>query len=70
MTSNDVGSFNLLASKQYSLVYTLVTNKYATLKELRDDYDVFEALALYDMCAINLYNRNEILKSNRINKNE
>ena len=39
----------------YPLVYVLVSNKYATLKELKE-YSVEETLQLYEICMVNLYN--------------
>lgn len=47
------------------MTYVLVSNKYATLKELRDDYDVWEALDLYEICMVNLYNKSQILQSTK-----
>ena len=40
----------------------LVVNKYATLKEIRDDYSVEEVIDLYEACRVNLYNKTLILK--------
>ena len=42
--------------------YTLITNKYATLKEIRDDYSIEEVIDLYEMCLVNIYNKNETHK--------
>ena len=42
------------------IIYTLIVNKYATLKEIRDDYTIEEVLDLYESCLIFNYNRNEI----------
>ena len=38
----------------------LIVNKYATLKELKNDYDIWDVLDLYEICMINLYNNFEI----------
>ena len=38
------------------MIYTLITNKYATLKEIRDDYSIDEVLDLYEACLVSLYN--------------
>lgn len=38
------------------VVYALVSNKYATLKELRDDYDIYEVLDMYEILSVKLYN--------------
>ena len=43
------------------VIYTLITNGYATLKELRDDYDVEEMLDLYEACCVNMHNKAEAL---------
>lgn len=39
------------------MIYTLITNQYATYKELRDDYSIEEAIDLYDLCLTHLYNQ-------------
>ena len=43
------------------IIYTLITNKYATYKEIRDDYTIEEVLALYECCLINNYNKNILI---------
>ena len=43
-------------------IYTLVVNKYATLKEIRDEYSIEEVISLYDACMTNLYNRYQSMK--------
>lgn len=45
------------------VIYTLITQKYATLKELRDDYSVDEMLDLYEACCISMYNKAEIIRA-------
>lgn len=45
------------------VIYTLITQGYATLKELRDDYDVDEMLDMYEACCISMYNKAEAIKS-------
>lgn len=47
------------------IVYALITNKYATLKELRDDYTIEEVLDLYEMMLINLTNKSLILEEQK-----
>ena len=42
------------------MIYTLITNNYATLKEIRDDYTFDEVLDLYEVCLVNIYNKNQI----------
>lgn len=54
---------SLAQSQSHPLIYALIVNHYATLKELRDDYDIWEALELYEMCAVNLYNKYKMLRS-------
>ena len=44
------------------VIYPLITQKYATLKELRDDYDIDEVLDMYEACCISMHNRAEALK--------
>lgn len=39
------------------VVYALVANKLATLKELRDDYDCWEALDLYEVYVVSVTNK-------------
>ena len=46
----------------------LIVNKYATLKELKQDYDVYEVLDLYEVCAVNLYNKHQVQNERRSNK--
>lgn len=45
-------------------MYVLLSNRYATLKELRDDYSFEEAIDLYEVCLVNLHNRAIGLKNN------
>lgn len=52
-------------SRVHPIIYLLVTNHYATYKEIRDDYDVWEVLDLYEMCIVNIYNKNEIMKGDK-----
>ena len=49
------------------MIYILITNKYATLKEIRDDYSIEEVLDLYDMCLTQIYNKNQIQEEVRDN---
>ena len=49
------------------IIYTLISNKYATLKELRDNYTIEEVLDLYEICMVNMYNRQMLLEERRIN---
>ena len=50
------------------IIYTLISNKYATLKELRDDYTIEEVLDLYEICMTNMYNK-QMLLDERSNSN-
>ena len=40
----------------------LIINKYATYKELRDDYNIDEVLDLYELCLVQLHNKNAIIE--------
>lgn len=42
------------------MLYVLIVNNYATLKEIRDEYSIDEVLDLYEICLVNIYNKNEI----------
>ena len=55
----------IMAERISPIAYTLITNKLATLKELRDDYDVWEALDLYEICMVHTYNQQTILQGGR-----
>ena len=49
---------NLVATQRLDgIVYAIVTNHLATLKELRDDYDCWEALDLYEAYVVNATNK-------------
>lgn len=47
------------------MLYVLISNHYATLKELRDDYDLEEALDLYEACLVNTHNKAEAMKGGK-----
>lgn len=51
----------------HSIVYALITNRFATLKEIRDDYSIEEVLDMYEACMVNLYNKAEIISQSRDN---
>jgi hypothetical protein len=53
----DTSDRTIAPEKINSLVYVLVSNKYATLRELRDEYNIKEALDLYEICMVSSYNR-------------
>ena len=40
-----------------SFIYMIISSKLATLKELRDDYDMWEAIDLYEICLVSSHNR-------------
>ena len=42
------------------MIYVLITNHYATLKEIRDEYSIEEVLDLYEICLFNLYNKKQV----------
>ena len=44
----------------HPLVHTIVVSKLATLKELRDDYSIEEAILLYDSYLTSLYNKYQV----------
>lgn len=44
------------------MIYTLISNNYATLKEIRDDYSIEEILDLYEICLVKLYNKNQVIE--------
>lgn len=45
------------------IIYLLIVNKYATLKEIRDDYSIKEVLDLYETCLVSLYNKKQTYDS-------
>lgn len=49
----------------HPMIYTIVTNRYATLKELRDDYSLEETLALYEACLVNTYNKHQAISQTK-----
>lgn len=57
-----MSQFQLSQSKlMHPVVYTIVVNRYATLKELTYDYTIEEALALYEACLVNMYNKHQAM---------
>jgi len=54
-----------MAERVHPIIYTLISNKLATLKEIRDEYSIDEVLDLYEICLVNAYNRAELLKDKR-----
>ena len=44
------------------MIYTLISNNYATLKEIRDDDSIEEVLDLYEICLVKLYNKNQVIE--------
>lgn len=42
------------------IIYTIISNKYATLKEIRDDYSIDEVISLYEACLVNVYNKHQV----------
>lgn len=47
------------------IIYGLITNHYATYKELRDDYSIDEVLDLYEAMLINLTNKSILINERR-----
>ena len=61
---DDVGDADLIVPERvHPMIYALISNKLATLRELRDDYTFEEALDLYEICAVNCYNKLSITKT-------
>ena len=50
-------------SRVHDAIYVLVTNRYATYRELKDAYTIDEFLDLYEICMVNLYNKYEITEN-------
>ena len=63
--TNSTGDYDTLTIKRkvHPIVYILVTNKYATLKEIREDYTIEEVLDLYEICMCNIYNKRAIIEA-------
>lgn len=40
----------------------MVVNKYATLKEIKDEYTVEDVLDLYEMCLTNISNKARLME--------
>ena len=60
---------NLISCENtHYIIYSLVINKLATYKELRDDYTIEEALDLYEMLMVSNYNKqliqDEVIENN------
>lgn len=47
------------------IVYSLITARYATLKEIRDDYNIYEVLDLYECFRVENYNRMIIMEESK-----
>lgn len=47
----------MTCEKTDGIIYALITNKYATYKEIRDDYTIEEVIKLYEICMVNLHNK-------------
>lgn len=45
------------------MIYVLVTNRLATYYELAHKYDIWEVIALYDICMTSLYNKQVMLEN-------
>lgn len=55
--NNDVATTELIDD----ITYVIITNKLATYKELRDDYDTDEYLKLYDIAVTQISNKAKAL---------
>ena len=69
MVAIDVGTDNLI-NPQYvdAITYTIITNKLATYKELRDDYNVEEYLSLYDVAITQIHNKSVLIESKKVKR--
>lgn len=47
--------------RTHPIIYILITNKYATYREIRDEYTIWEVIDMYEMCMCNIANKSEIL---------
>lgn len=47
----------LSPTRLHRVLYTLITNKYATLKELNDYYTIEDVLDMYEACLYTLHNK-------------
>lgn len=66
LSSSDNNYEELLnTDRMDSIIYILITNRYATYKELRDDYSLEEVIDLYECCMVNLYNKALIMEQNK-----
>ena len=45
------------------IIYMLISNNVATLKEIRDDYSIEEVLDLYEIVVVKLYNKNKVIEA-------
>ena len=45
--------------------YILITNKMATYKELKYDLDIDDVIKMYEICMVNLYNKNVMYENNK-----
>lgn len=51
-----------------SRLYTLISNGYATLKELKEDYTAIDFITLYECCIVNLVNKSIAINTKRKEK--
>lgn len=49
--------------KIHPIVYCLITNKYATLKEINEYYTIDEVLDMYEIFMCNNYNKKDFLEN-------
>ena len=59
MVTKSVGeNIDLLStSRLHPIIHVLISNKYATYKEIRDEYTIDEVLDLYESCLVYMYNK-------------
>lgn len=47
----------------HPIIYMLMTNGYATYRELRDELDCDDLVQLYEVAMVNLYNKNKAMEN-------
>ena len=51
-----------IPERVHPIVYTLVANGLATLLEIKNDYDIWDVLDLYEIFTVNSYNKVTAMK--------
>lgn len=50
--------------RTHPIIYNLISNGFATYREIRDEYSFEEVIDLYEMSVVKAYNKNKILENN------